>query len=114
MGRCPGCSFKPTKRKPATPPLEFGLHPAQPGIISSKQNKDVHVIFQRNLSLLVANNGELKRRLRDLVDVLDPAAVAVNGVCAESDELDAALGEFGLELGEGAEFGRADLEGEWC
>jgi len=40
--------------------------------------------------------------------------VAVNGVCAESDELDAALGEFGLELGEGAEFGRADLEGEWC
>ena len=41
--------------------------------------------------------------------------MAVNGVCAEADELDAALGEFGLELGESAEFGRADLEGGgWC
>jgi len=73
------------------------------------ENKDVHVIFQRNLSLLVSNDGELERRLRDLIDVLDPAAVAVNGVCAESDELDAALCEFGLELGKCAEFGRADL-----
>lgn len=34
--------------------------------------------------------------------------MAVYGVGRETDELDAALGELGLELGEGAEFGSTD------
>ena len=67
-----------------------------------------HVVGQRNLTLLVSDDGELERGVADLVDVVDPGAMAVDCVCGETDQLDAALGEFGFELGEGAEFGGAD------
>lgn len=39
-----------------------------------------HVVSQGNLALLVANDGKFESGVRDLVDVLDPARVAVNGV----------------------------------
>ena len=66
-----------------------------------------HVVCVGHFPLLVADDGELEGRLGDLVDVLDPAAVRLDGVGAQADELDAAFCEFGLELCEGAELGRA-------
>lgn len=66
-----------------------------------------HIIQVRHLALLVADDGELQVRAGDVVDVFDPAGMRVDGVGAEADELDVALGEFGLELGEGAELGGA-------
>lgn len=67
-----------------------------------------HVIRIRHLALLVANDGEPQVRSANLVDVFDPSGVAVDGVCGQANELNTALCEFGLELGEGAEFGGAD------
>jgi hypothetical protein len=67
-----------------------------------------HVVLESDLALLVANDGELEAGARDLVDVLDPATVAVDGVGRETNELDTTLGELGLELSEGTELGGAD------
>ena len=67
-----------------------------------------HVIEIGHLAGLVADDGEAQPAARDLVDVLDPAVVAVDGVCGEADQLDAAPGELGLELGKGAQLRRAD------
>lgn len=67
-----------------------------------------HIIQVRHLALLVADDGKGEVRAGDLVDVVDPAGVRVDGIGAEADELDVALGELGLELGEGAELGGAD------
>ena len=67
-----------------------------------------HVVGESDLALLVANDGELEVGARDLVNVLDPATVAVDGVGRETDELDTTLGELGLELSEGTELGGAD------
>lgn len=67
-----------------------------------------HVVRERDLALLVTDDGELERRGRQLVDILDPFAVRVNGVGGETDQLDAALGELRLELGERTELGGAD------
>ena len=66
-----------------------------------------HVVGEGDLALLVADDGEAQVAAGDLVDVLDPAAMALNGVGTQADELDAALGELGLELGKGTELGRA-------
>ena len=70
---------------------------------------DVHIVHERDLALLVANDWEAQFASRDLVNILDPAAVALDCVCAQSDELDASLREFWLELGECTELGGADL-----
>jgi len=67
-----------------------------------------HIIQVRHLALLVADDGKGEVRAGDLVDVVDPAGVRVDGIGAEADELDVALGELRLELGEGAELGGAD------
>jgi hypothetical protein len=67
-----------------------------------------HVVGKSDLPLLVANDGEAEPGARDLVDVLDPATVALNSVCTQADELGVPLGELGLKLGEGAELGGAD------
>jgi hypothetical protein len=69
---------------------------------------DLHVVRQRNLALLVADDGELQLAAADLIDVLDPAIVRVDRVGGETDELCAAAGELRLELREGAELGCAD------
>jgi hypothetical protein len=70
---------------------------------------NVHVVHERNLALLVANDWEAQLASRDLVDILDPAAMALDCVRAQSDKLDVSLCEFGLELSKGAEFGGANL-----
>ena len=68
----------------------------------------LHVVGKRNLALLVANDGELQLGAGDLIDVLDPALMAVDGVGRETKELCAALDGLRLELGEGTELGGAD------
>jgi hypothetical protein len=67
-----------------------------------------HVIGVCDLAVLVTDDGEGELAAGDLVDVPDPSSVRLDGVGRESDQLDAALGELGLELGEGAELGGAD------
>ena len=67
-----------------------------------------HVVGESDLALLVANDGELEASLRDLVDVLDPATVAVDSVGRETNELDTTLGELGLKLSESTELSGAD------
>lgn len=67
-----------------------------------------HVIFQSHLSLLVADDRELQVAARDLVDVLDPATMAVDGVCRQANELDTPLGELWFELRESAQLGGTD------
>jgi hypothetical protein len=68
----------------------------------------LHVVGKSDLPLLVTNDGEAKLGAGDLIDVLDPAAVALNSVCAQADELGVPLGELRLELSESAELGGAD------
>lgn len=43
----------------------------------------------------------------NLIDIFDPSSVRLNGIGGKPDQLDATLGEFGLELCEGTELGRA-------
>lgn len=66
-----------------------------------------HVVGVSDLALLVADDGEGQLGAGDLINVLDPAAVRLDGVGGQADELCAALGELGLELSEGAELGGA-------
>ena len=66
-----------------------------------------HIIQIGHLALLVPDDRELQRGAGDLVNVLDPAAVRVDGVGGQADEFDAAFREFGLEFCEGAQLGRA-------
>lgn len=75
--------------------------------LASTQYHDLHVIFERYLALLVANNGKAKGAAIDLVDVLDPTTMALDGIRRQADELDAALAKLGLELGKGSELRRA-------
>ena len=67
-----------------------------------------HVVQVGNLARGVGDDGELEVDVAELVDVLDPVAVALELVAREPDCLDPALGELGLELGHLAELGRAD------
>lgn len=50
-----------------------------------------HVVGESNLAFLVANDGELEVGAADLVNVLDPATVAVDGVGRETNELDSSV-----------------------
>lgn len=68
----------------------------------------LHVVGEGDLALLVANDGKVDVAAGDLGNVLDPAVVGLDGVGREANQLDAALGELGLELGKGAELGGAD------
>jgi hypothetical protein len=74
----------------------------------ASQSPNLHVVGKSDLPLLVADDGEAELGPGDLIDVLDPATVALDGVCAQADELGVPLGELGLKLGEGAELGGAD------
>jgi hypothetical protein len=67
-----------------------------------------HVIGERNLALLVGDDGERELAARNLVNVLDPSSVALDSVCRETNQLNTAFGELGLQLGKGAELGGAD------
>lgn len=68
----------------------------------------LHVVRKSNLPLLVADDGELEVAARDLIDILDPSLVRVNGVRAQTDELCAAPGELRLKLSESSKLGCAD------
>lgn len=68
----------------------------------------LHVVEERNLALLVANDGELDVSTSNLTNILDPSLVGLNGVGRETDQLDTALGELRLELGESTELSGAD------
>jgi hypothetical protein len=67
-----------------------------------------HVVEESNLALLIANDWESEVGVVNLVDILDPAAVGLDGVGRETDELAATLGELRLKLGEGTELSGAD------
>ena len=67
-----------------------------------------HIVLVRNLSGLIANDWELQVGIVDLVDILDPLIVLVNGVGGEANQLDVALCELWLELCESTELGGAD------
>lgn len=67
----------------------------------------LHVVEQRNLALLVTNDGKLDVAASNLGDILDPALVGLDGVGRETNGLDTTLGELGGELGHGAELGGA-------
>ena len=67
-----------------------------------------HVIEVGDFSLLITDDWEAQLAARDLVDILDPSSVGLDGVGGKTDQLDTTLGELGLELSEGTEFGGAD------
>ena len=67
-----------------------------------------HVVQKRDLSSGVGNDGESELGVVDLINVLDPGLVRRGVVGRETNELDASLGELGLELGESSELGGAD------
>ena len=64
--------------------------------------RPLHVIGISNLTVLVANDGKSQLAARDFIDILDPSSVRLDGVGRQTDQLDSALGELGLELREGA------------
>ena len=67
-----------------------------------------HVIGKGNLSGLVANDGERQLAAGNLIDILDPSSVGLDGVGGKTDQLDTTLGELRLKLCESAELGGAD------
>jgi hypothetical protein len=67
-----------------------------------------HVICICNLAVLVTDDGESELGARDLIDVLDPSSVRLDGVGRQTDQLDATLGELRLKLCESAELGGAN------
>lgn len=68
----------------------------------------LHVVGVGYGALLVADDGKRQLAARDLIDILDPSAVRLDRVGRQSNQLDAALGELGLEFGKGAQLGGAD------
>lgn len=68
----------------------------------------LHVVGKGNLAVLVTDDREGQLAARDLVDVLDPATMALDRVGGETDELGATLGEFWLELCKGTELSCAN------
>ena len=60
-----------------------------------------HVVQIGYLALLVANDGEPALAARDLVDVLNPASMALDGVGGQADQLDPTLCELGLKFRKG-------------
>ena len=67
-----------------------------------------HVVGVGDLALGVGDDGELEVGAGNLVDILDPAVVGLDVVGAQTNELDTARGELGLELGESAELSGTD------
>ena len=68
-----------------------------------------HVVQVSDLSGFVGDDGERKVGFGDIVDVLDPFLVRVEGVGTQTNELDTALGEFRLEFGESTELSSAPV-----
>jgi hypothetical protein len=77
-------------------------------ISTPQQPKNLHVVCQSNLTVLVSYDREGELAAGDLIDVLDPPSMAVDCVGRKTDELCATLGELGLELGKGTELSGTD------
>lgn len=67
-----------------------------------------HVVEEGNLSLLVSNDWELQIAATDVVDILDPAAMALNGVCRQTNQLDTTLCELWLQFCKSTQLGGTD------
>ena len=67
-----------------------------------------HVVEFRDVEIGVADHRIVRRRTLRLLDVLRPFGVPVDGIDAKPHQLDAALVEFRLQLGQRAELGGAD------
>jgi len=67
-----------------------------------------HIVGQSDLPFFITNDWEGEVAAGDLIDILDPSSVGLNGVGGETDQLDTTLGEFWLKLCEGSELGGAD------
>lgn len=131
----PICMFKTPNQSPSVTYIPYGflnrscIHKSSPftktrvNRIARKQEEEgeeeveqnkrqgaqlIHIIEIRHLPLLIADDGKAQSAARDLIDILDPAAMALDRVGREPDELDLASTELGLELGEGSQLRRAD------
>jgi len=67
-----------------------------------------HIIGICDLTILITNDWERQITARDLIDILDPSSVGLNGVGGYADQLDATLGELRLKLCESTELSCAD------
>ena len=67
-----------------------------------------HVVKKRHLAVCIGDDRELQVRLRDVVNVLNPLAMAVEIIGAQPDHLDTSLLELILQLRECPELGRAN------
>ena len=65
-----------------------------------------HVVCQRDLTSLVANDGELQGGVGELVDILDPLMVVIDVVGRQTNQLDASFGKLGFQLCERSQLGR--------
>lgn len=62
----------------------------------------------RNLPRLVADNREFEGASGNLVNILNPLAMRLYGVCRETNELDTTLLKLRLKLGKCSELGGAN------
>ena len=67
-----------------------------------------HVVELRHLEIAVGDDRIIDPRALRLLDVAEPAGMAVDRIDAEPDELGVASGELGFDLGHVAELRRAD------
>lgn len=70
--------------------------------------QNLHVIGVGDLPVLITNDGELEVGSGDLINVLDPFTVGLDGVCRQTDELNATFSELRLELGKCAQLSGAN------
>ena len=70
-------------------------------------SRSLHVIGQSHFALLVTNDGKGEVATRNLVDILDPASMGLDGIGRETNQLDTTLLELRLQLCESTELGRA-------
>ena len=63
-----------------------------------------HIVQIRYLPFLITNDWEFELAPRDLVNVRNPTAMAVDGVGRETDQLDTTFGKLWFKLCEGAQF----------
>jgi len=67
-----------------------------------------HVICVGNLAGSVTNDGEGKTGLGDLINVINPSVMGLDGVRRKTNHLDVALRELGLKLREGTQLSGAN------
>lgn len=60
------------------------------------------------MTALVSDDWERQLAARDLIDILDPSSVRLDGVGRESDQLGTTLSELGLKLCKGTKLSGAD------